>query len=132
MRGQSMALATGTNTTLPIPASAGGALDIAVSFDLGPLSAAASGFGIAVRAPNAVSSVGGIELSFAASAPDATGTRVVSVAQSFGSPPAAVSAGDTALEKDGWFGPINEDYSDAQCRKTTMASRFGRARCPSR
>lgn len=79
LRGQSMVLAAGTNKTLPIPSSAGGALDIAVSFDMESLTTATSGFGLAVRAPSAASSVGGIELTFSVSAPDADGVRVVTI-----------------------------------------------------
>ena len=83
--GQSMTLTAGHTRTLPVPASAGGALDIAVSFDLGPLAGSATGFGIAVRAPqSSATASGGIELSFSVSAPDAVGARVVTAAQGTG------------------------------------------------
>ena len=57
---------------------------MAVSFDVQALTGSASNFGISVRAPNGGGgdpSSNGIQLSFDVSAPDAGGTRTVTVAQ---------------------------------------------------
>jgi hypothetical protein len=85
--GRQITLAPNSSQTLPVPAAAGGALDVLVSFDLGPAEAA-TGFGLVVRAPNQDAHAdGGVALSFGVSAADATsGERIVRVTQGRHSP----------------------------------------------
>ena len=97
VQGKRMVLAAGaTPTALPVPAAAGGALDVAVSFDLSTLTAAASGFGVAVRAPTS-GMEGAVGLSLSVSAPDSAGTRVVTPSQGVGAAPAPESRGTKVL-----------------------------------
>lgn len=76
MEGKGMTLAKGALTTLPVPQSAGGAVDVSASFDVAALSGPAQDFGIVVRAPKG-GTAGGVKISFSVLAPDASGVRVV-------------------------------------------------------
>ncbi len=73
-----MPIVAGSTQTLSVPASAGGALEVRVSFDLSALTTEAGNFGLYVRAPANPAAKGGVGLSFSVSAPDRiTNTRVV-------------------------------------------------------
>ena len=87
-------LPAGAVHLLPVPAGAGGAIDLTVSFSVARLAGAASGFGVTVRAP-AGGFPGGIALNLSVSAPDAAGSRNVAVGR--GTAPGTPAASDQVL-----------------------------------
>eukprot|EP00937_MAST-01D_sp_MAST-1D-sp2_P006943 g6943.t1 len=87
----------GALRTLPVPPSAGGAVDVMASFDLAGLGgAAADGFGLAVRAP-AGGLAGAVAVAFNVSAPDAAGTRLATAYAPAGARPVGQLMNDTDL-----------------------------------
>lgn len=87
----------GGRWTAPIPAGAGGALDVLVSFDVGARPGAGGGFGVAVRAPAATAAGAALTIKVAElTAPDASGARNATIVFMPGAPRPAQSKGYVA------------------------------------